>query len=665
MARVSGDSAFRRCEEVANFHRIQASTGYREAAEHAARRLRESGVETTIRRYPADGKTWCWTSKMFKEWECKDGFLRIPSLDLTLANFRASNLSVIQKSEPCDHRDAPLEIVLLDRGNEAANYTDLDLKGKLIFVRDDFNGYLDWAVKEKGAVGIITDFMREVPGVRARYDHLDILNYTSFWWKHTDGEARAFGYVLTPRQGDHLAEQCKKTLAENLKDGSKDKYLKAVCYMDARLYEGSIEVVDALIPGRTDEEILITSHLCHPRPSANDNASGVAASMEAMRVLAELIREGEIEKPERSIRLILIPEFTGTYAYLAGRESELGKIKSGINMDMVGGRQGAGYGPLAITSTPFATPSMVNGLAAFIMDEARKDVVGHTKDHFVALFNTTISTFEGGSDHIILSDPTVGVPTIMFGQWPDKNYHSGGDTMAVIDPFILKKSASICAGLAYMLASPDMETVAQVLNKHRELLVVNMTRVMKREGYDAGTQDGMTWRVPLAEQIGILVRYMKACNADMVSYFLGRDAVTVREMVDQENHFLDSLAAPWVVATRATDTSVRTEESIPEEYLRVPVRKYRGPILKMEELPQGNEAREKEYQDYIKSHRSKLHSGHSVDMVIQYNMNGINNLWEIAKQASTEVLEGDPEYVIAYVKLLEAWGYVEFKGENR
>lgn len=665
MARVSGDNAFRRCEEVATFHRIQASTGYREAAEHVARRLRESGVETTIRRYPADGRTWCWTSKMFKEWDCRDGFLRIPSLGLTLADFRANNLSVIQKSGPCDHRAVPVEIVLLDRGNDAANYPDLDLKGKLIFVRDDFNGYLDWAVKGKGAIGIITDFMREVPGVRARYDHLDILNYTSFWWKHADGEAMAFGYVLTPRQGDQLAEQCAKALAENRQDASRDKYLKATCYMDARLYEGSIEVVDAFIPGKTDEEILITSHLCHPRPSANDNASGVSASMEAMRVLAELIREGEIEKPERSIRLILVPEFTGTYAYLAGREPELGRIKSGINMDMVGGRQGAGYGPLAITSTPFATPSLVSGLAAFIMDEARKDAVGHTKDHFVALFNTTVYGFEGGSDHVILSDPSVGIPTIMFGQWPDKNYHSGGDTMAVIDPFILKKSASICAGLAYTLACPDVEAVAQVMNKHRELLVENLARATKRDGYDAGTRDAKAWRVSLAEQTGTLVRYMKACNADMVGYFPGKDAGTVQGMVEQENRFLDALAAQWGGADRTAGTLARTGVSIPEEYGRIPVRKYRGPILKMEELPQGDEARERAYQDFIKSFRSKLHSGHSVDMVIQYNMNGLNSIWEIAKLTSTEVLEGDPEYVKAYVELLESWGYVEFKGEKR
>jgi hypothetical protein len=44
--------------------------------------------------------------------------------------------------------------------------------------------YVDWAIQQTGAIGFITDFMREMQPVRKRYDLGDALNYTSFWWKH-------------------------------------------------------------------------------------------------------------------------------------------------------------------------------------------------------------------------------------------------------------------------------------------------------------------------------------------------------------------------------------------------------------------------------------------------------------------------------------------------
>jgi len=65
-------------------------------------------------------------------------------------------------------------------------------------------------------------------------------------------------------------------------------------------------------------EVLVVAHLCHPQPSANDNASGAAAALEAARVLQTLIAGGHLPPPRRSIRFLWLPEFTGSQAYLAG-----------------------------------------------------------------------------------------------------------------------------------------------------------------------------------------------------------------------------------------------------------------------------------------------------------------------------------------------------------
>jgi hypothetical protein len=143
--------------------------------------------------------------------------------------------------------------------------------------------------------------------------------------------------------------------------------------LTAFLYDGAIEVVEAFLPGKTDEEILITAHLCHPYSSANDNASGVAAGMEAFHALQELLQKGELEPLERGIRMIFMPEFTGTFPWLheLGEEGRK-KIKAGLNLDMVGARQGEYYGPLTLSAIPDSTPNLVWDAALFVMDEIMK-----------------------------------------------------------------------------------------------------------------------------------------------------------------------------------------------------------------------------------------------------------------------------------------------------
>ena len=153
---------FARVREISNFHRIQASTGFRSAAEYCAEQLRAEGFDCKIKSYKADGKTWYLTSKMFLEWNCNDAYCDLVYPESRrLADFKANNISIIQRSNPCDYRNKPLEVVMLDRGNDEKAYEGIDLKGKIIFVRDNFQKYLDWAIKKRGSIGFITDFMRE------------------------------------------------------------------------------------------------------------------------------------------------------------------------------------------------------------------------------------------------------------------------------------------------------------------------------------------------------------------------------------------------------------------------------------------------------------------------------------------------------------------------
>src|SRR5690606_5790186 len=113
--------------------------------------------------------------------------------------------------------------------------------------------------------------------VRPPLDLPDARQYTQFSWRGS--EKRCFGFVLTPRQGAAL-RQLVRTRA---REGQAPVKVRAV--VQSRLQDGATEIVSARIPGETDEEIVVVAHLCHPEPSANDNASGCGAALEAARAL--------------------------------------------------------------------------------------------------------------------------------------------------------------------------------------------------------------------------------------------------------------------------------------------------------------------------------------------------------------------------------------------
>lgn len=71
-----------------------------------------------------------------------------------IADFRANNIAVVQKSFPCDYSNTPLDVVMLDKGPDEAAYEGLDLKGKIVFIRDAFNPYMEWAFSKQGRRGL-------------------------------------------------------------------------------------------------------------------------------------------------------------------------------------------------------------------------------------------------------------------------------------------------------------------------------------------------------------------------------------------------------------------------------------------------------------------------------------------------------------------------------
>ena len=445
----SGDAAWQTVVDLSGYHRIQASPGHRDAASWLCRQLSLANVEAEVLTYPADESTSFWASSSFQEWACDGASLELISpapprgLDPILADYRACPISLIQRSTSFD---GELEVVVLDDETDEKAYQDRDVTGKLVLTRGDVQSVRKLAVAH-GAAGILFDGMRLVDPVRREGDLDDVRQYTSFWWDA--GEPRAFGFVLTPRQG--------RALRKMIQAG--DAPVRVRAHVESRLYDGQLEVLSAVIPGaELEEEVVVVAHLCHPRPSANDNASGAAAAFEAARVLSALIGAGQLARPRRTIRFLWLPEMTGSLAYLSGRDEGAPRMVAGLNLDMVGESQDQTGSSWLIECPPAAAASFTPTLLTWLRDEmpALEGMTGISRSHTnlggYPLYRQAEVPFSGGSDHYIFSDPTVGVPMPMLIQWPDRYYHTSADTPDRVDPQSLARAGALSAAYAYWIA---------------------------------------------------------------------------------------------------------------------------------------------------------------------------------------------------------------------
>ncbi len=105
--------------------------------------------------------------------------------------------------------------------------------------------------------------------------------------------------------------------------------------IDSTFKEGSLSYGEFFLKGESDEEVLLSTYLCHPS-LCNDNLSGVVL----LTRLAEYLKG---KKLKYSYRFLFIPETIGAIAWLSKNEMNLSKIKFGLVATCVGDRGNSTY----------------------------------------------------------------------------------------------------------------------------------------------------------------------------------------------------------------------------------------------------------------------------------------------------------------------------------
>ena len=463
---ISGVEAKRNLDTLTLYHRMRASAQFDEASAHVLRALQHYGMdEAGIIEFAADGETMYGTQKSRPVWQVE--FAELWELtgkdNERVRQRRIGSWDAMPMSLAQDSLSGEVTATLVDvgAGTTDEDYAGRNIDGRLVLTSSQPGDIVDRAVGKFGAAGIIS----YAP------------NQKSAWWKQDDRLVR-WGHMGSFPKTKSFAFMISLQEARNLQlrlGQGEDIHFHAKVIAEHRI--GKHSYVHAAITGadpeRVSEEIILTCHMDHPRPGANDNASGCVSILEVARSLKTLIDAEILPRPARTIRFLWPAEIEGSIMYLA-EHPHAHLIKANIHMDMVGG----GPDPKAvfrISGGPISVPT-------FIAD------VGHEIGHFI---NAQTEAFAGGaevafpltspeggkepllalmegidmgSDHDVFREGTWQIPGLYLHDWPDRYIHTNFDTAANIDPTKLKRAAFIGAVSAYFLANMSENDVPAVLS---------------------------------------------------------------------------------------------------------------------------------------------------------------------------------------------------------
>ncbi|HUP60457.1 MAG TPA: DUF4910 domain-containing protein [Thermoanaerobaculia bacterium] len=479
---LSGEAAKRTVEGFARHHRMRGSSGFHAATEQIVAELKRYGYsDAHIESLPADGKIFYGTQRSRPAWNARFAELWEIDGDTPVTRYASWEAAPITLAQDSSSAEVTADLIDIGAGTREEDYANKDVKGKIVLASDQPGPIAALAVARFGAAGIVSYAQ----------------NQKTAWWGENENLIR-WGHLetFTPVKTFAFMVSLKtaRALQARLAAGERIRLRAKVI---AGQETGAYEIATATIPGRElpGEEIVYSCHLDHPRPGANDNASGCATILEVARTLSKLIGERRLAPPRRTIRFVWPAEIEGTLALLNGRPEIAKRIKAAVHLDMVGG------GPetkaiFHVTRGPASQPSFIYDVAesvgTLVNDQSAQFAsTGKARWPLVApdggkeALQAMMSPFSQGSDHQVYSDSSFGIPAIYLNDWPDRYIHTNFDVPANIDSTKLARAGFIAAASGYALARLGAEDEARLLEMLEPFALERRAAAMRRRDANA------------------------------------------------------------------------------------------------------------------------------------------------------------------------------------
>ncbi|NQV72318.1 M28 family peptidase [bacterium] len=400
--------------------------------------------------------------------------------------------------------DVTAEVVDVGSGNRAEDYEGKDVKGKIVLGSGRTSSLQRFGVFEHGAVGVLSY------GSVYPIDQIDAMMSQSISAEGPDGQSGGFGWSITPRFGRELATKLSNGQTVTLRS-----------IVEATTFPGELETIHATIPGdgSTDQTVFISGHIFegYIKQGANDDNSGVALTLEMGRAYIQLVKEGKLPPPKRTIHFLWAAEISGTNAWLNAHPEMEKHAIADLNFDMEAIRLSTAGSFWVLHRTPDSFPTYLNDIGQSMMEfvaEGNRERVRFRADGYAFTwpvvstngsrdpFYIKIDKHYGSSDHVTYMQH--GVPSLMFITWPDPWYHSSQDTPDKQDPTQYKRAAVVGIGSMAVLATADDPLAYRVANE-------SLGRGAERLG--ANHRKGLGYMADATTGAELIEAYKEAKNA--------------------------------------------------------------------------------------------------------------------------------------------------------